>query len=109
MEDLNTKFFREVSKIREAEVFLGVARVLGIKPAEMGEEGLKWKGFEVMIGEVVEAYSRAGRKRKKELLKMLRQANKAPMAEQEQSAADYEDPVVEEGLTTAAEASEDGN
>jgi hypothetical protein len=75
----------ELAKIKEPEVFLGVARVLKVRIVdEVPIEGDPEKKFNLvareaseLIVDVVDAYDKAGRDRKKELLKILRAANQA--------------------------------
>lgn len=82
---LTDQFMTELAKIKEPEVFLGVARVLKVKIVE--EVPIKddpEKKFNLvareasdLIVDVVDAYDKAGRDRKRELLKILRAANQA--------------------------------
>lgn len=75
----------ELAKIKEPEVFLGVARVLKVKiveevPVKDDPEkkfNLVAREASDLIVDVVDAYDKAGRDRKRELLKILRAANQA--------------------------------
>lgn len=69
---LNEKFMVEISKIKEAEVFLGVCRVLKVELLEEEEP----KDFTQLFEEVMHSFDGAGRHKKKELLKLLANANK---------------------------------
>lgn len=72
MKGLNEKFVEEISRIKDPTVFLGVARVLKVQLMDDKDA----RSFEKIIEDVVESFCGAGRKRKKELLKLLRCANK---------------------------------
>ena len=82
---LTDQFMTELAKIKEPEVFLGVARVLKVRIVdEVPVEGDSEKKFNLvareasdLIIDVVDAYDKAGRDRKRELLKILRAANAA--------------------------------
>ena len=78
METLNDKFMREIAKIKEPEVFLGVARVLKVKLVEdkKDEEGkFVARDFTEIFSDVMKNFDCAPRKRKKELFNILREAN----------------------------------
>lgn len=80
MENLNTQFAKELSRIKDPAVFVGVARVLkvGLVTEEKDESGhLIAREGEDIITDVLVAFDGAGRKRKRELLKILRKANKS--------------------------------
>lgn len=82
---LTDQFMSELAKIKEPEVFLGVARVLKVKiveevPVKDDPEkkfNLVAREASDLIVDVVDAYDKAGRDRKRELLKILRAANQA--------------------------------
>lgn len=66
------KFIKEVSKIKDPAVFLGIARIL--KVSLVGDNG-KPKDFkEILIG-IFDMYIAAPDTRKKELLEILKAAN----------------------------------
>lgn len=71
-ETLTQKFIKEIAKIKSPEVFLGVARVLKVQLMEDKETPYE---FTKIFSDTVEAFDKAGRARKKELLKILVQAN----------------------------------
>lgn len=77
--DLNTRFLIEVSKIKEPEIFLGVARILKVKlvSEEKDEEGrLISRDFSDILTDLIDSYSKSERRRKRELLKIIEKANK---------------------------------
>lgn len=71
-ETLTQKFIKEIVKIKSPEVFLGVARILKVQLMEDKETPYE---FTKIFSDTVEAFDKAGRARKKELLKILVQAN----------------------------------
>ena len=71
-ETLTQKFIREVARIKSPEVFLGVARILKVQLMEDRESPYE---FTKIFSDTVEAFDKASRARKKELLKILVQAN----------------------------------
>lgn len=69
---------REIAKIKEPEVFIGVARVLGVKLVEDEkdeEEKFVARDFTEIFSDVMKNFDGAPRKRKRELFKILREAN----------------------------------
>ena len=80
MESLNTKFLKEISKIKEPEIFIGLAKVLGVKLlGEEKDENGKFipRDFTEVLDDVMKSFDGARRSRKNELLKLLVEANKA--------------------------------
>lgn len=85
MENLNKKFMGEIAEIKYPEIFLGVAKVLKVKIykedlEEVGVDSAKAKtprNFTDIFADVMFAYDRSGRKFKRELLKILHDANRA--------------------------------
>lgn len=71
--NLTQKFMFELSQSSVIN-FRGVAQILRVKLADENEEV---RNFSDVFADVMAAYDSAGRKRKKELLKILRDANKA--------------------------------
>ena len=71
-ETLTQKFIKEIAKIKSPEVFLGVARILKVQLMEDKEVPYE---FTKIFSDTVEAFDKAGRTRKKELLKILVKAN----------------------------------
>ena len=71
-ETLTQKFIKEIANIKSPEVFLGVARILKIQLMEDKEPPYD---FVKIFSDTVEAFDKAGRTRKKELLKILIRAN----------------------------------
>lgn len=71
LQGLEERFIHELGRIKDPEVFLGVARILKVqlvkddKPRDFGE----------LCADVINFYELAPRKRKRELLKILREAN----------------------------------
>lgn len=70
---LNVKFTTELLCTKDPAIFLGVARIL--KVPFMTEEGTP-KDFNGLVDNVIGAYCASPHKRKKELLKILQDANK---------------------------------
>ena len=77
-ETLTQKFIKEIAKIKSPEVFLGVARVLKVQLMEDKEIPYE---FTKIFSDTVEAFDKAGHARKKELLKILVQANQCKECE----------------------------
>lgn len=73
MLNLTQKFMYEISQA-DIVSFRGVAQILRVKIADENEQ---IREFPDVFADVMAAYDAAGRKRKKELLKILRDANKA--------------------------------
>ena len=71
-ETLTQKFIKEIANIKSPEVFLGVARILKVQLMEDKETPYD---FVKIFSDTVEAFDKAGHARKKELLKILIQAN----------------------------------
>ena len=69
---LTQKFIEEIAKIKSPEIFLGVARILKVQLMEDKETPYE---FTKIFSDTVEAFDKADRARKKELLKILIQAN----------------------------------
>lgn len=76
MNDLNSRFLIELPKL-EAVEFLGVCRVLKVK---LMDEQDKPRDFSDLLNDLMEAYSAAGRARKKELLKIVKEVANARRA-----------------------------
>lgn len=77
-ETLTQKFIKEIAKIKPPEVFLGIARVLKVRLMEDKETPYE---FTKIFSDTVEAFDKADRARKKELLKILVQANQCKECE----------------------------
>lgn len=71
-ETLTQKFIKEIANIKSPEVFLGVARILKVQLMEDKETPYD---FVKIFSDTVEAFDKADRTRKKELLKILVKAN----------------------------------
>ena len=71
-ETLTQKFIKEIANIKSPEVFLGVARILKVQLMEDKETPYD---FVKIFSNTVEAFDKADRARKKELLKILVKAN----------------------------------
>lgn len=69
--NLTQKFMYELSRT-DVVNFRGVAQILRVKIADENDEV---RSFPDVFADVMAAYDTAGRKRKKELLKILRDAN----------------------------------
>lgn len=72
MKTLTEKFIEEVARIKQPEYFIGVARIL---KADLMRDGEPLE-FDEIFTQVIDKYDVAPRKRKKELLHILREANK---------------------------------
>ena len=72
-ETLTQKFIKEIANIKSPEVFLGVARILKVQLMEDKETPYD---FVKIFSDTVEAFDKASRARKRELLKILIQANR---------------------------------
>lgn len=73
---LNEKFILEISNIKAPELFLGVARILKVQL--INDQNVR--DFADIYEDVLNAFEAAPRKRKRELLKILHDANNAPEA-----------------------------
>ena len=70
---LDERFIYELGRIKNPEIFLGVARILKVQLVE----GENPRDFEDLCKDVIEGFENSNRKRKRELLKILREANNA--------------------------------
>ena len=70
---LTERFIKELANIKKPEYFLGVARIL---KAELVRDGEPLE-FDEILRQVIDSYDVAPRKRKRELLRILREANKS--------------------------------
>lgn len=80
MENLTQKFLKELGNIKDPVVFLGLCPILKVEiyKEEKDENGKKIpRDFHEVLKDLMSSYDCAGRKRKRELLKILRDANKA--------------------------------
>lgn len=78
--NLNEKFMREISRIQSPEIFLGVAKVLGVGflEEEKDEDGKPIpRDFVDIFSDIMEKYAGARRKVKRELLDLLEKANRS--------------------------------
>ena len=79
MKNLSEKFLKELANIKDPVIFLGLCPILkvDIYTEEKDEEGhFVPKTFPVLLDEMMKNFDCAGRPRKRELLKILREANK---------------------------------
>lgn len=67
------KFTKELAEIKDPVVFVGVAQVLQVSLIGSDKEP---KDFQNVFIECIKAFNEAGRKRQKELLTILKDANK---------------------------------
>lgn len=72
MLSLTEKFTNEIARTKDPIVFIGIARILNV--SLMGEKDPK--NFEDVLVECIEAFDKENRARRKELLKVLKDANK---------------------------------
>lgn len=68
---LDNEFLRNLAKL-EVQEFLGVMKILKIKP--LREDGETFKDFSEIFEEVLQAYSNANRTRRRELLEIIKAA-----------------------------------
>lgn len=74
---IEQRFMTELSRIQTPEEFLGIARLLKVKLVEVGEdEKVVARDFSDIFADVMDSYAAAPSKRKKELLSILKAANK---------------------------------
>lgn len=71
LQDLEERFIYELGRIKSPEVFLGVVRILKVQLVKDD----KPRDFSELCADVINSYELAPRKRKRELLKILREAN----------------------------------
>jgi len=71
--NLDERFMRELAKTTSPEVFLGVARILKVP---LLDENKDPRDFALIWSDTIDAYTAAGRKRRRELFKILKDANK---------------------------------
>lgn len=69
---LMDQFINEISKIKEVEVFFGIARILKVS---LFDEDKEAKEFNVVFADVLESFKRQKKKRQKEIVSVLRDAN----------------------------------
>lgn len=72
MLSLTEKFTNEIARTKDPLVFIGIARVLNVSLMSEKEP----KNFEDVLVECIEAFDKENRARRKELLKILKDANK---------------------------------
>lgn len=78
-EKMNEEFMREISRIKEPQVFIGVTKLFGVGllEEEKGEDGkFKCKDFVDIFDELMAKYAAATKKRRKEVLNILKLSNK---------------------------------
>lgn len=73
MKNLTEKFVIELSKIKDPTDFLGVARILKVKL--FGEDN-EPRDFADVLADTIAEFDVQGRARRRELYKILREANK---------------------------------
>ena len=73
MENLNTQFMKEIADIKDPIIFFGIARMMEIK---LIDDESQPKDFCEMFEDIIIRYNSLARKLKREILKILRQANK---------------------------------
>ncbi len=71
---LTEKFVKEILKIEEPELFVGVARILKVPLFNIEEK--KEREFGDVFTDCIDAFEKEGRKRQKELLSILKDANR---------------------------------
>lgn len=67
--DINSDFLKEISKIKDLQVFFGITTLLGIRIDE--------KPFDQVLEEVLDKFITKPFNKQKELVSILKKANKA--------------------------------
>lgn len=78
-EKMNEEFMREISKIKDPSVFLGLARLLSVRLIEdkKGEDGhFIHRDFVNIFEDLMAKYAAAPSKRRKEILSILKMSNR---------------------------------
>ena len=88
---LEREFLEEIAKIKEAEVFVGVAHVLRVK---LIEENCA-RPFEDILRDCLSAFAREPMRRRKELCRILKDANSLKVIEVKDNANSSKDPEKE--------------
>jgi len=70
---LTEKFVKEILNIAEPEIFVGVARVLKVPLFSIEEK--KEREFSDVFADCIDAFEKESKKRQKELLSILKDAN----------------------------------
>jgi len=76
--ELNDKFMIEISKIKQPEIFVGLASLTGARlvKEEKDSEGKSLpRDFNEIFEDIMKKYNELSRKKKRELLKILNKAN----------------------------------
>lgn len=76
MENLEMRFMREIANIKDPELFLGVLRILKVELMEKTDEKDEPRDFTALFEDCMANYAAAPRKRRRELLRILCDANK---------------------------------
>ena len=71
---LTEKFVKEILKIKEPELFVGVARILKVPLFNIEEK--KEREFSDVFADCIDVFEKENRKRQKELLSILKDANR---------------------------------
>lgn len=71
---LTEKFVKEILNITEPELFVGVARILKVPLFSIEEK--KEREFGDVFADCIDAFEKENRKRQKELLSILKDANR---------------------------------
>lgn len=71
---LTEKFVKEILNITEPELFVGVARILKVPLFDIEQK--KERKFGDVFADCIDAFEKEGKKRQKELLSILKDANK---------------------------------
>lgn len=70
---LMDKFIKEIGKIKEIEIFFGIAKLLGVKLYNLEKKEVR--EFNDVFSDVLANYEKADKKRQRELLSLLKDAN----------------------------------
>lgn len=82
--NLDEKFMREIARIKEPEVFCGLLRIFKVSmvtPSWKPGETQETRDFSDVFADLMDSYSKSDRKRKREALKILKQANREKVGE----------------------------
>lgn len=71
--NLMDKFILEIAKIKDVELFCGIGKILHVK---LLNEDNSARDFSEVLDEILKAYSKLPKSRRKELYTILRDANK---------------------------------
>jgi len=95
------QFIRYIPQL-EPQEFVGLAKLLGVVVVEDDEDKTP-REFADVLEDVLEAFTKLNRKRRREFMTLLKQVTKQNMKDRTSSAADPQETVIEENLDAAAD------